>query len=318
VVVLTSMGRRSELSKLDALGYSGFLQKPIKQSQLQSMVEYALGLTPHLESRQRIDLGPQQPVEKSLDILVVEDNEINQKMVNSLLTRRGHTVELAGSGLVAISAAGRKRYDVILMDVQMPDLDGFEASRQIRAAQGPNQQTPIIAMTAHVMPGDRQRCLDAGMVDYISKPIDTRKLFQILERWTGPADEKDTTVLRFSKNAPPADAVLDIDGALTRFSGDRDFYFTLLDEFLQDLPVKLADMNAACAAGDLKKLAFHAHNLKGVAANFGAGQLHSLVSRLDEASKQQEADDARELLEQVAKAVETLKTRVEELATISK
>ena len=314
VVVLTSMGRRSELSKLDALGYSGFLQKPIKQSQLQSMVEYALGLTPHLESHQRIEPGPAQPAEKPLDILVVEDNVINQKMVNSLLSKRGHTVELAGSGLEAIAAAGRKRYDAILMDVQMPDLDGFEASRQIRAAQGPNQQTPIIAMTALVMPGDRQRCLDAGMVDYISKPIDTRKLFQILERWTGPADEKDATVLRFRKNAPPADAILDIDGALTRFSGDRDFYFTLLTEFLLDLPVKTAEMNSVLATGDLKKLAFHAHNLKGVAANFGAGQLYSLVSRLDEASKQQEADAARELLAQVEKAAEKLKIHAEELA----
>jgi len=318
VIVLTSMGRRSELSKLDALGYSGFLQKPIKQSQLQSMVEYVLGLSTHLESRQRVELGSVQPVEKPLEILLVEDNEINQKMVNSLLSKRGHTVDLAGSGLVALSAASQKRYDIILMDVQMPDLDGFEAARQIRAAQGPNQQTPIIAMTAHVMPGDRQRCLDAGMVDYISKPIDTRKLFQILERWTGPADEKDTAVLRFSKIAPPADAVLDIDGALTRFSGDREFYFNLLSEFLQDLPAKITEMKSACAAGDLKTLAFHAHNLKGVAANFGAAQLHSLVSRLDEVSKQQEADDARELLEQVARAVETLKTRVEELAMISK
>ncbi|TLN00362.1 response regulator, partial [bacterium] len=210
VVVMTSMGRRTELSKLDALGYSGFLQKPIKQSQLQSMVEYALGLTPHLDSRQHADSLLPQPSERQLEILVVEDNEINQKMVRTLLSKRGHCVDVAASGLEALDATQQKPYDAIFMDVQMPELDGFEASRRIRASEGPNQGTPIIAMTAHVMPGDRQRCLEAGMVDYISKPIDTRKLFQILERWTGrtPAAEG-VQAPHARKNLPAADTILD-------------------------------------------------------------------------------------------------------------
>jgi len=310
VIVLTSMGRRTELSKLDALGYSGFLQKPIKQSQLQSMTEYALGLTAHLDSRQRADgLQPQTPAQQ-LQILVVEDNEINQKMVRTLLVKRGHSVDVAASGLEALTAAKEKGYDAIFMDVQMPDLDGFEASLQIRATAGPNQQTPIIAMTAHVMPGDRQRCLDAGMVDYVSKPIDTRKLFQILERWTSQSSgEKASPSGRNAKILPSPDAVLDIQSALKRFSDDSNFYQSLLDEFLKDLPGKIDEMKNAYSKGNLKQLAFLAHNLKGVAANFGAGQLYSLAASLDEASKKQDDEAAGLLMPELEMAVDKVKIR---------
>ncbi|GAP15972.1 protein containg PAS domain S-box [Longilinea arvoryzae] len=315
VVVMTSMGHRNELSKLDALGYSGFLQKPIKQSQLQSTVEYALGLTPHLDSRQRADGLQPRTGEQQLEILVAEDNEINQKMVCSLLVKRGHRVELAANGLEAVNASQKKHYDVILMDVQMPDLDGFAASRQIRAASGPNQQTPIIAMTAHAMPGDRQRCLDAGMVDYVSKPIDTRKLFQILERWTSATMGKDpeNPAQRGKKNTPAVDTILDMDGALKRFSDDRSFYQSLLDEFLQTLPQKIAEMQGAYSQGNLKQLAFLAHNLKGVAANFGAGQLYGLTASLDDASKKQDAEAAGLILTEMEITAGKLKNRVAEI-----
>lgn len=315
VIVMTSMGHRNELSKLDALGYSGFLQKPIKQSQLQSTVEYALGLTPHLDSRQRTDGLQPRPGERQLEILVAEDNEINQKMVRSLLGKRGHMVDVVAGGLEAIAASGKKHYDAILMDVQMPGLDGFAASRQISASEGPNRQTPIIAMTAHAMPGDRQRCLDAGMVDYVSKPIDTRKLFQILERWTSQETDKEqkTASSHSDKNIPPVDTILDMNGALKRFSDDRSFYQSLFEEFMQTLPQKIAEMQGAYSQGNLKQLAFLAHNLKGVAANFGAGQLYGLTASLDDASKKQDAETAGLMLAEIEIAAEKLKLRAVEV-----
>ena len=118
-----------------------------------------------------------------LKILLIEDNQINQKMTRSLLMRRSHQVSIANNGFEGIQMASQEKYDLLLVDIQMPGMDGFEVAQSLRLVKGPNQQTPIIALTAHALPGDRQRCLDAGMDDYLTKPIDPQKMFEMIERW---------------------------------------------------------------------------------------------------------------------------------------
>ena len=208
VVVLTSMGRRSEINRVNELGGSGYLLKPIKQTQLREMLDIVLGPTSEAqreENRRRSAsrLQPPMPM-RSLRILLAEDNEINQKVTRVMLTRQGHTVDLASNGAEVIEAYNRTRYDLIFMDVQMPEMDGFEASRLIRKLEDGARHTPIVAMTAHALHGDRQRCLDAGMDDYLSKPLDPRKVFQAIDRWAfGVAPRLTTGELRLSSGTRP-------------------------------------------------------------------------------------------------------------------
>ncbi len=185
VVLITSMRKHNDLNRLNELGYSGYIQKPIKQAQLQDVLEYALGLSGSMEGRAKRPMMEEKP-SRILSILLAEDNEINQKVATMLLTGQGHKVEVANNGIEALKAFKQNTYDLILMDVQMPEMDGLEATRQIRLIENSGRRVPIVAMTAHAMPGDRQRCLDAGMEDYITKPIDTRKLYQVLYFWTTP------------------------------------------------------------------------------------------------------------------------------------
>ena len=206
VVVLTSMGRRNEINRVNELGGSGYLLKPIKQTQLREMLDMVLGPTmseaQREENRRRSASRLQPPLPmRSLRILLAEDNEINQKMTRVMLTRQGHTVDLASNGTEVIEAYNRTRYDLIFMDVQMPEMDGFEAARAIRDLEDGVRHTPIIAMTAHALHGDRQRCLDAGMDDYISKPLEPRKVFQAIDRWAfGVAPRLTTGELRLAGN----------------------------------------------------------------------------------------------------------------------
>ncbi|MEN4099714.1 MAG: response regulator, partial [Anaerolineaceae bacterium] len=177
VIILTSMGRRNELGRLAELGVSGYLIKPIKQTQLHETLQSMIGEQARSNNRRQskelqAELSGQAPA--PLHILLAEDNEINQKMAKALLNRQGYQVDLVSNGFEAVKATRCTRYDLIFMDVQMPEMDGLEAAQQIRLLEGDQRHTPIIAMTAYAMPGDRQKCLDAGMDDYISKPLDPR------------------------------------------------------------------------------------------------------------------------------------------------
>ncbi|MBE0699327.1 MAG: response regulator, partial [Anaerolineaceae bacterium] len=138
-------------------------------------------------------------------ILLAEDNEINQKMTRTMLTRMGHIVDLAGNGSEAVDAVKKANYDLVFMDVQMPEMDGFEAAQTIRQLEASGvlktAHMPIVAMTAHALHGDRQRCMDAGMDDYVSKPLDPRKVFQAIDHWGNASSVKfDTGELKSVEN----------------------------------------------------------------------------------------------------------------------
>ncbi|HZW03839.1 MAG TPA: response regulator, partial [Anaerolineaceae bacterium] len=166
VIVLTSMGQRGELERLKELGCSSYVLKPIKQSQLQDTLENVIGQRTWSDNRRRLPVEPVAQPAGRLRILLAEDNHINRKMIKELLGREGHRVDLANNGVEAVAAWQQAEYDLVLMDVQMPEMDGLEAAQRIRALENANgHRTPIVALTAHAMPGDRQRCLQAGMDD---------------------------------------------------------------------------------------------------------------------------------------------------------
>jgi two-component system, sensor histidine kinase and response regulator len=311
VIVLTSMGHRSEMNTIRELGCSGYLVKPVRQSRLCDTIEYAMGFRKSLDSHNRKkntgSLGTEQLI-PPLKILVVEDNHLNQKMIYTYLTRQAHTVQLAGNGLEAIETLKSHTFDLIFMDVQMPIMDGLEATRKIREMEGQNNRTPIIAMTAYALQGDNQRCLEAGMDDYISKPLDTRRLIQVIYSWskkkTGKLQLPDKA-LTSQGNKP--DSILDLNAALPRFSNDFQFYKTLLDELIDSLPARVEELESLYNDKKWVRLADQAHNLKGVAANFGLMRMSALAGQIDDFAKAGNVAPVPDLIENAARLLEEIK-----------
>jgi PAS domain S-box-containing protein len=191
ILVLTSMGQRGDVRRLEELGVSGYLLKPVKQRLLYDAILMVLGQAQGKSDRSRPQMVTRHLVSEqqrsSLRILLAEDNVVNQKVAIAVLMKNGFPVETVSTGREAVEAVQLHYYNLVLMDVQMPDLDGFEATAAIRKAEeGKPRHIPIIAMTAHAMKGDRERCLAAGMDDYISKPLSPQELLNKIERWSSP------------------------------------------------------------------------------------------------------------------------------------
>jgi CheY-like chemotaxis protein len=180
IMMLTSGDRPAEIAKCEQLGVTAYLLKPVKQSELFDATAMVLGVTAP-ESTALDGMDDQESRVPPLRVLLVEDSLVNQKLAVALLESHGHTVVLAGDGRQAIAAHETREFDLILMDVEMPEMDGFEATAAIRAREKHlDHRTPIIAMTAHAMKGDRERCLEAGMDAYVPKPVRSRHLFSTI------------------------------------------------------------------------------------------------------------------------------------------
>ena len=242
----------------------------------------------------------------SLTILVVDDDELNRRLMRVLLTREGHHVEVASNGLEAFDAIKAKKYDIVFMDLQMPVMDGIEASRQIRAWENGGTHTFIVALTASYLPENGQILFEAGMDNYISKPFEMEHIQRLL-RYSSRALLNSSS----STNATPVDEesvkhVLDTRLGIQQVGGDSENYRELLTDFVQELPVKIQLMHDFCEAHDMEKLSRAAHNLKGVAANLGAAQLSNLAHRLDEQSSGGYTEGLRETIKDLEIAANIL------------
>jgi PAS domain S-box-containing protein len=272
---------------LTSLGFAGFIRKPARLEDLAS----ALGqqrpdgerMVPRLP-RPSAPL-PQPEAANAGDgprVLVVDDNSVNQKVAARMLTKLGCRVTVAANGREAIDMVQRLPHSIVFMDCMMPEVDGYEATAAIRALAGPVARTPIIAMTANAMQGDRARCLAAGMDDYLSKPVQLEQLRSALLRWTAtaPATVAPTDLAPptspVARRAPPVDpAVLESFRQLQEADAP-DVVVEFIDLFLDDLPDRRAAISRACAAGVAEALRSAAHALKGSAAYIGA---HGLAER---------------------------------------
>jgi CheY-like chemotaxis protein/HPt (histidine-containing phosphotransfer) domain-containing protein len=286
VIVLTSVGVRGDAARLKVLGCAGYLMKPIKQSQLYDAIITVLGLqkdkrkekTPSLVTRHTIA----EQKRRGIRILLAEDNPMNQKLAVTLLKRAGYSVDAVENGAKAIEALKSTAYNLILMDVQMPEMNGFEATKVIRQMQDKKKCIPIIAMTAHAMKGDRERCLQAGMDDYISKPIEPQKLLNAVEMWTKshrlrqmPRTEE------LKKEDHLEDIPIDLKTALDRFGGDEKFFKEMLEEFLDHAPEQLQIMDEAVKKGNAKIAEREAHSIKGAAGNLSAKRIAEISLKLE-------------------------------------
>jgi PAS domain S-box-containing protein len=297
LVMMTSAGRRGEAVRLADLGFSGYLSKPVKGSQLREtlrMLAGRRGPEHGVQSRPMVTrFTVAEATRRRTRILLAEDNITNQRVARAILEKMGHRVDAVANGAEALRALGTMPYDLVLMDVQMPEMDGFEATRAIRSAGTAvrNPAVPIIAMTAHALIGDRERCLAAGMDDYVAKPIRSDDLAAAIARWTiandaaaGDADPVSAAVQEAAPAPGRATGVTVDRGALLELlGGDAMILNEIVKVFLEDAPRQIEAMEAAGGAGDATTLRRLAHTMKGSAGTVGATSLQESALVLERA-----------------------------------
>ena len=286
IMLLSSAQQDDDRERCRELGVDLYVTKPMRQSDLLRALLVAIGKPAETCAAESLAAPT-----RALRVLVAEDNAVNRRLAQALLERRGHSVGLASNGREALAALETSRFDVVLMDVQMPELDGLEATAAIRARERESgAHLPIVAMTAHAMKGDRERCLAAGMDDYVAKPVRPAELYAALERAAGRTPEADATAsaappLSPGDGAEAGEAVFDHADALGRAAGDPALLLELSRLFLQELPQLREEIDAAAGADDLQALAGWAHRLKGAAGNLGGRRVFALALQLEELAR---------------------------------
>jgi PAS domain S-box-containing protein len=302
IIMLTSGDRPGDLAHCRKLGIDGHLMKPVNQSELLDAVVAALGVS------QRADDGPGcgPPIAlnqlRPLKILLAEDSVVNQKLAIGLLSRHGHQVTVVKNGNEAVAAAERGTFDLILMDVQMPDLDGLEATRLIRRQQlQAGTSIPIIAVTAHAVKGDREKCLAAGMDAYVTKPIRTQELFDtiaaVLDGDESSPVEPAAPVTQ--DILPPSAGSWDWSSALEGVGGDRELLKDLMNAFLEEGPLTLQNIRTAVQQGNGPALRMAAHKLKGSIRYFGPSRAAELAQELERLAQAGDLADAPQMFAQL-------------------
>jgi two-component system, sensor histidine kinase and response regulator len=280
LMMLSAADRTAETLRCRQRGVAAHVSKPIRQSELLDAILGALGSEPFEERAARTTAI--EPCERSLSVLLAEDNAVNQKLAVRLLEKRGHRVSVAATGYEALAALERESFDAVLMDVQMPGLDGFETTRRIRSReQAGARRLPIIAMTAHAMKGDRERCLAAGMDTYVSKPIDSQHLFEVLEEAASERASQVAPPGAKPESAPPALALFDGAGALARARGNRDLLAELLELFESECEDSLVRIRNALDHCDAATVRLVSHGVKGAATNLCASTVAHAAEQLE-------------------------------------
>ena len=281
LVLFSSRSSRGELDRLRALGFTAFLAKPLRLIDLRDcLARLTAPAAEPLAAGPAPATGPSGP---QLRALVVDDNAVNQKLAVRLLEKLGMRADQVGSGGEALSAVGLVPYDVVFMDVQMPDMDGFQTTRAIRVRElATDRRLPIIAMTAHAMKGDRERCLDAGMDSYVSKPIDRDSLRLAIAAVLGDGALAARPVLM---TASEVASVFDASELTARTEGDVPLMEAMIASFLSEMPARQADLAAALETDDFDRLRRVGHTVKGSAGTLGAHALGAAGEALERAGR---------------------------------
>ena len=317
VLMVTAYGREDLLKSAEGIGISDVLIKPVSASTLFECVSQALGASrdalPHRPEPTAGAESTLAPV-AGAHLLLVEDNDLNQEVAQALLEGAGLRVDIASDGRQAVDMVAAHDYDLVLMDMQMPGMDGLEATRLIRADQR-WADLPIIAMTANAMASDREECLRAGMNDHVAKPIDPARLFDTLRQWIRPrpglggavGDQASPAITPAAEAPLPALPGIDVSAGLSHTMGRQDVYLKLLRKFAANYRHAAEQSRTALAQGDRDTALRLAHTIKGLAGNVGAVVLREAARQLETALKQPDASAALPgLLETFERALQTV------------
>jgi signal transduction histidine kinase/DNA-binding response OmpR family regulator len=323
IIMMTAFGRENEMHRAESVGIEAFLFKPIKQSLLFDTIMEVFGKKETTVSRSDWRKAGRDPIDtlalEGARILLVEDNIINQEVALEILQSAGMQVEIANTGKEAVRRILKERYDAVLMDVQMPEMDGYTATRVIR--QDPlYADLPIVAMTAHAMKGDREKCLEAGMNDYVSKPIDTQHLFSVLNKWIpstiGKRALRDPLKERSEAEQVELPEVLpgiDIQSGLQRLAGNKTLLKKLIIAFADDYADVTGEIKQALEKEDKALAARTVHTLKGASGNLSAHNLFVSAVALEEALAENRAPDIEKCLDKVDWALQQVLNSAETL-----
>ena len=272
IIVLTSMANRIDPGTMRVVGIDACLTKPVKQSALFDVIADTLrGSVPELAPLPAsAPRAPAAALRPNVRVLVAEDNAVNQKVAVRQLQKLGYQADTAGNGIEAVESVMRGRYDLVLMDCQMPEMDGFDATREIRRLER-DRRTPIVALTANALEGDRERCIAVGMDDYLSKPVIESELSAMLARWIPEAATTAIDVL----DVPTLDRLRELAG------GSNEVIEEIAVLYVRDAPSRLAAIDAAIAGRDAKALAMAAHAFKSSSGNIGALRMQELCGALE-------------------------------------
>ncbi len=288
LILMATMGTPSITNRVRKLGFHASLTKPVRQSSLFRWLCVAIGVRDAEETRlseETLEASAAAEAEvapaRAGKLLLVEDSPVNQVVAIAMLKKAGYAVDAVGNGLEAVRAVRGSVYDLVLMDLAMPEMDGFEATAEIRRLAPPRGRIPIVAMTANALPGDRERRLDAGMDDYLTKPIDRAQLLAALEHWLVRSAE-----VRTEPAEPPPEAVLELD-TLAELEADTDAETLerIVGLFVDETRGRLDAIDAALAGGDWPRLQREAHTLKSSAGTFGARALAAHARSLNDACR---------------------------------
>jgi CheY-like chemotaxis protein/HPt (histidine-containing phosphotransfer) domain-containing protein len=315
LIMLTSCGNRGDAKEMQEIGFAAYLTKPVKDAQLRDCLALAVSRK-NLESRtQPMPIVTRHSIsedrQRRIRILLTEDNMINQEMALGILEKMGYRADAVTNGKEVLSVIEKFSYDLILMDVQMPEMDGFEATAAIRAKEGNGgRHIPIIAMTAHAMKGDRERCLRAGMDDYLTKPIQAQILKEVIGRWVdhGAPEKPEAAPVESLE----ASQVFDKSGFLERVAGDESLFRKLLSMFLKDTPVQIERIQQHLKEADLAGVQLQAHSLNGATANICANALQKAAFEIEAAAKNRDLDRTRDLFLNLPKEFERFKDSIAE------
>ncbi|MEN3335651.1 MAG: hypothetical protein V7641_5016 [Blastocatellia bacterium] len=287
IMMLTSNNQRGDAARCRELGVALYITKPIMQANLIDAIMTVLGTASPVEV---LSAGTLQrsPCESRGHVLLAEDNAINQRLAVHLLEKQGYTVVVAVNGKQALAALEKERFDLVLMDVQMPEMNGFDATALIRQRERTTgAHVPVIAMTAHAMKGDRERCLEAGMDEYISKPLQVNELLRVIQGLLPVSTTPDQV---------PVEKAFNAEAVVAQVDGDMDLLQHLIKLFLAELPSYLSEMREAAARGDSERLERTAHTLKGSVSIFHASSVVEAAHRLEMVGRQDNLATAEEAL----------------------
>lgn len=321
IIMITAYGKKEILDKSFDREINGFITKPVSPSTMLDSIMTAFGKQESLREDQSLQTIKNDDGIISLEgaeVLLAEDNEVNQLVAKELLKSIGIKVTIAQNGSETLELIKKSSFDAILMDVQMPVMDGFTATKRIREMDSPYNTIPIIALTAHAMAGDREKSISAGMDDHLTKPLDPEELFQVLYKWIKSEQENRRTILppiepKSTDNFFPEFQGLDANGGLKRIGGNHESYYTLLLNFMERYSRSLIDIAESLKSENRQSTVNKIHTLKGVTGNIGAVELYETLKALEKSVSSDKKKKITSLLEVAENNYTQLTHSIEEI-----
>ena len=316
LIMMTSMGAKGDTRQFEKIGFAAYLRKPVKQSYLFECLNTIVGAG-KAGTKKDNKIVTQYTLSENWNfkfkILLAEDNEINQQVALATLGKLGYRADTVNDGKQAVQALEKIQYDIVLMDCQMPEMDGYKATKQIRNPKSSviDHNIPVIALTAHATKGDRDKCLAAGMDDYMAKPFQPQMMTDMLKKWLPEHDsysrnKNESPSLELEKKQTQKE-ILDWAGFLNRVMEDEDLAKNIFNDFLNETPKRMNNIQKGIDYDDIQLTKREAHTLKGSSANVGAVVLQDIAYQIESAASEEDLTKAATLISMLKKQFVILK-----------